>query len=87
MSEGGRAEFETELRRETSPGHSLHETEAMAVAVRRLRKEVVFWLPRQARWAWVHLTWEEESDPRWPSVELAADGQGIVTLLRDAGRA
>lgn len=79
------AELVTELRREVTPGHPLFARPVLAVAVRRLRKEVVFSLPDRT-WAWVHLTWSQESDPRWPSVAVCWSWSELVDLLRDMER-
>jgi hypothetical protein len=56
---------------------------ARAVAV---RKEVLFWLPTQDSWAWVHLTWTEEAIPKWPASELVATWDDVVLAVRDAAR-
>ena len=72
------AALETELARETSDGHPLFNVRAEAVAVRRHLKDVVFWLPDDGRWAWVHLTWTVEASPQWPAVELATDWTDLI---------
>jgi hypothetical protein len=68
---------------ETHTGSLRH---ARGVALHRHRKEAVFWLPEQASWAVVHLTWSREADPRWPTTVLAADWSEVVAELADRGR-
>lgn len=79
-------ELEAELARELAPGHALAGRTAVAVAVREFRKEVVFRLPDDGRWAWVHLTWTSETDPRWPSTVMCETWQDLIAELRDADR-
>ncbi|MBO0901773.1 putative glycolipid-binding domain-containing protein [Cellulomonas sp. zg-ZUI22] len=78
--------LEAELAREVVEGHRLHGLPVQAVAVHRPEKEVVFWLPQEDLWAWVHLTWTKESSPRWPSVVLCDSWQALVRELREAAR-
>lgn len=82
-----RREFEEELRREVRPGHLLSQSSARAIAVRKLRKEVIFWLPTARQWAWVHLTWAAESDPRWPTTVLSDSWAQLMAELTNAERA
>ncbi|MDO5640879.1 MAG: hypothetical protein Q4G26_00625 [Paracoccus sp. (in: a-proteobacteria)] len=63
------ARMEQELRRELSPGHVLHGVTATAIGRRQGRADRLFLLP-DGRVAQVHLTWQAESDPRWPSTEI-----------------
>jgi hypothetical protein len=58
----------------------------VAVAARKLRKEVVYLLP-DSQWAWVHLTWRPETDPRWPSTIMADTWTELVEELRVSDRA
>jgi hypothetical protein len=71
-------DLEVELVREVRAGHTLHGHRATAVAVRRHRKDVIYWLPDVRLWALVHLTWTAEIDPRWPSTVTAAEWESIV---------
>lgn len=80
------ARFEQELRREMPGGHDMSDDEFVCVAWRRHMKETVFWLPGRQEWAVVHLTWTEESDPRWPSTEFCATWREVVSEVRDRGR-
>ena len=79
--------FEGELRREVSQGHQLWEVRARVVAVRNLRKEVIYWLPATKRWAWVHLTWTPETLAHVPSTFVCESWAGLLIELADAGRA
>ena len=77
------AELERQLAREVSQGHPLHGAEVQAVAIKRHRKDVVYWLPSKTQWAFVHLTGRHETDPRWPMVFLASQWEEIVAELVD----
>jgi hypothetical protein len=59
------ATFEGELRREMPAGHALHGREVRAVARRDDRDDVAFEVAG-AGLCVVHLTWQRETDPRWP---------------------
>ena len=76
-----------ELDNEVRPGHRLYGVAADPVAAHRRRKEVLFWLPEEHRWACVHLTWTEETDARWPTVEVAEDWPSALAYLKEADRA
>lgn len=78
--------FEVELAREVAEGHPLFGERVRAVAVRELMKEVIFWLPVERRWAWVHLTWTTETSPKWPRVDVHDTWASLVSALRDADR-
>lgn len=78
------AELEAELSREVTAGHALAGVPVVAVAA-RLRKEILYLLP-DGRWAWVHLTWRPEVDPRWPSATLADSWAALIEELRDGDR-
>lgn len=73
-----------ELARETPFSHVLRGQRVEIRAVRKQLKDMLCWLPAEDRWAWVHLTWRVESDPRWPSVEFADTWKELVLLLKDA---
>jgi len=74
-------ELESELEREVTEEHVLAGVVASAVAVKRHLKDVVFWLPERSEWAAVHLTYVEESDPRWPSTVVSADWETLLSEL------
>jgi len=76
-------ELESELERETPVGHPLRDTEVHAVACRRHRKDVVFWLPVLQSWALVHLTWTVETEPHWPRVSLHDSWSEVAEELLD----
>jgi hypothetical protein len=59
-----------ELSREVSPGHRLWAVQVNILGVGRHLKDLVCWLPAEERWATVHLTWNKESDARWPSTTV-----------------
>lgn len=82
----GAVELAGELARECPEGHVLYRQEVQAVAIRKLRKELICWLPAQQRWAWVHLTWTQEQDPRWPTTHLFEVWASLVAELVEAGR-
>lgn len=76
-------ELEEDLLTQVTVGHPLHDVPVLAVAARRLRKDVVFWVPSTRQWALVHLTGRLEPDPRWPSVALLIDWNDVVAELSD----
>ena len=60
-----------ELDRETVPSHPLFGESVRALARRIDCDDVLFELLRpQGGYAVVHLTWNEEQDPRWPRTHL-----------------
>lgn len=86
LEEAHAERFEAELVREVAESHPLFGKQVRAVAVRKLEKEVLFWLPVERRWVWVHLTWAKETSPKWPSVDVHETWESLVSALRDAGR-
>ena len=68
----GRAELlSAELERELPPGHALHGASAKAVAARVDRDDVLFEIENcEMPLAVVHMTWQRETDVRWPSVKV-----------------
>jgi hypothetical protein len=86
QASGEAQELEAELRRELSDGHVLAAQPVSVVAARKLRKEVIVRLLNDGRWAWVHLTWATESDPRWPSVEVRESWADLIGVLRESSR-
>jgi len=75
------ADLTRELHREKPPGHVLHGVRAEPVAVKRHLKDVIFWLPDSKQWASVNLTYQDESDPRWPSATLTRRWTELVQEL------
>ena len=78
-------ELESEVEREAPAGHPLRGVEVHAVACRRHRKDVLFWLPGLGSWALVHLTWTVETDSRWPSASTYDSWSDVVKELLDMG--
>ncbi|ATY34377.1 hypothetical protein [Sphingomonas psychrotolerans] len=70
-SETERQELDEELVRELSPGHVLYGSRASAMGRRWRRDDVLFRL-EDGRYAQVHLTRREETNPFWPSTDLFA---------------
>lgn len=70
--------LEAELTRELTQGHELKGVTAEAVAVRRHLKDVVFWLPDTAEWAWVHLTYTIETNRMWPTAFVTTRWESLV---------
>jgi hypothetical protein len=75
----------TELDRELAVRHVLHGKRADAVAVRQNFKESIWWLPDEAAWAVVHLTWSTETDPSWPMAVLVENWTEVVAELAERG--
>lgn len=84
-TEEGR-DLERELQRELVEGHVLASRDFWAVAARKLRKEVLYWLPRDERWSVVHLTWSDDLGPGWPSTVICDSWREVVEELADRGR-
>jgi len=76
-------DLKAELQRELPERHVLSGVTVEAIAVRRHPKDVLFWLPQEREWAWVHLTYRSEKDPRWPSTFIAADIQSVIAELTE----
>lgn len=62
-------QFEIELRREVCEKHILFGLDAKVIARRQELDDFLFALPG-GRYASVHLTWSQESDPTWPSTAI-----------------
>ncbi len=77
------AGLERQAVREVPQGHRLHGLVLEAVAVKRHLKEVIYWLPSEQAWAWVHLTGHVEVDQRWPSCVVAREWDALVADLLD----
>ena len=69
------ARLEGELRREIPVGHALHGREVRAVARRDDRDDVAFEVADLGLCV-VHLTWQRETDPRWPHAVFVAELTG-----------
>ena len=77
-------EFVDELRRETAPGHVLHDIPVSLLARRRDRDEVLFALnDGSQRVAKVHLTWARQRERLpWPHTTVFADIVAWVGSMR-----
>ena len=60
------AEWKTKTRGQLPSGHALIGVPFAVVAVRRHQKDLILWLPTKHEWAWIHLTYSVETDPRFP---------------------
>lgn len=80
---GDRVELIRELRREVPPGHVLHGLRTQPVVRRQSRDDTIWWLPHRREWAWVHLTFKEESDPKWPATRTFAAWDDLLATLTD----
>lgn len=79
------AELAAELAREIPVGHILAGRSVAATAVKRRRKEVIFRLTDDLQWAWVHLTWNVEQSPQWPSAVICDSWGSLIAELTDQG--
>ena len=77
------AALELQVAHEAPQGHRLQGVVIKPVAVKRHLKDVIYWLPSEQQWAWVHLTGQVETDPLWPSTLLASDWERLVAQLVD----
>ena len=65
------AQAETELQRELCAGHVLFGRSATAIGFRQDCDDVLFYLGESApSFAVVHLTFQRETQPRWPDTAL-----------------
>ena len=72
---------EAELQRELCPGHVLFGCQARALGHRRDCDDVLFGIVHpSARYAVVHLTFQRETRPEWPSTKLFATLEEFVQL-------
>lgn len=75
------ADLERELAPELAHGHGLEGVRVEAIAVKRHLKDVIFWLPESGEWAFVHLTYRAETDPRWPSTVVGSTWADLVAEM------
>jgi hypothetical protein len=85
------AEFLRELREETgaaNPEHPLHGKECRILGWReRGWKDFILHLPADDHYAYVHLTWHEETDPQRPYCEMFENVDAVNEFLRNCGQA
>jgi hypothetical protein len=76
-----------ELRRELSPGHILTGLSVTARARRQDRDDVLFEIrDGSGRLAQVHLTYQQESDSRWPlTVVFSTEAEWALSMVADHG--
>lgn len=72
--------FEAELQRELHPLHPLAGATARCIARRDDRDDFLFEFDQG--WAIVHLTWQPESDPRFPMARLFESETEVVNQLQ-----
>jgi hypothetical protein len=70
--------LDRELDRELCAAHALAGTAHVAVA-RRVDRDDVLFIIDDERLALVHLTWNRETDPRWPMTIPVADVASFVS--------
>jgi hypothetical protein len=70
-TEAEAARFDAELQSEIPADHPLADVTTVPVAVKKLLKDWIVWLPDQRLWAALHLTYTHETDARWPTVTFA----------------
>lgn len=78
------AKFEHELREELrdNPQHQLHGKDFRIVGWRRRGwKDFIVFLPREHKHAYVHLTWNRETDPRWPDSKVFENIEAVNTFI------
>jgi hypothetical protein len=75
-------QFEHELQRELCPQHILYNIPARAIARKDRRDDFLFKIPDNC-FAQVHLTWQQETNPFWPSTELFSSFEAWKTSLDD----
>jgi len=62
--------FEAELQREMSNGHVLKDESFECIARREDRDDFLFYVTSIEKFAIVHLTWNVEKSPDWPTTTL-----------------
>ena len=70
-----------ELKSGAPIGHALDGVTVEAVAVKKLLKDVILWLPETEQWAAVHLTYKPGSDHRWPSTTVAPTWRALLAEI------
>ena len=73
VDEAERRSLETELRNELVEGHPLHDRDLRIVARRCDQDDVLCSISESGVVAVVHLTWNRETDSRWPCVHIFND--------------
>ena len=81
--------FLRELQLETGDmnrAHKLHAKKCRILGWReRGWKHFILHIPADDRYAFIHLTWSKETDPRWPNCELLDDVDAVNQFLREWG--
>lgn len=75
------AYFEKELERELIHGHPLYGKKVKAIAISRAADDVLFEITddNKFHYAVVHLTYQQETDPRWPSCAFYTNWQDVYS--------
>ncbi|MCH7353665.1 MULTISPECIES: hypothetical protein [Acinetobacter] len=77
--------FSNELKRELILGHVLFAKKAVAIARKDGEDDVLFFLENQEdQYAEVHLTWNNETNPRWPHTSLFKSFNDWKKTIEDA---
>jgi hypothetical protein len=72
-----RARLEEELRAEACSKHPLHGVRVTALATGEDPDDVIFRL-QDGRYAIVHLTWNPETDPKWPWAQIFSSLEDLL---------
>src|SRR5262245_42417949 len=67
-----------------NPNHPLHGKEARMIGWRRGYDDFILYLPEEARYVYVHLTWNRETHPTFPYCR-ALDDIGAVNHFLEHG--
>ena len=83
LGENECAELEAELSRELPAGHVLKSIPVRCLARRQDRDDVLFKIADgSGRFTTVHLTWQVEREPTWPSVVIFQDAEQWLATLQ-----
>jgi hypothetical protein len=80
LSQQSARQFEEELQRELCYRHVFYRVPAQALALLDRRDDFLFRVPDNC-FAQVHLTWQHEIDPSWPSTEMFSSLENWRTVI------
>lgn len=66
---------------EDNPAHPLHGKELRIVGWIPGYDDFILYLPQAGRYAYVHLTWGKESEPKFPHGEFLSDESAVVAFV------